>query len=97
MQTFAYENVVQRPALRDAAARRGIDLKHQIKLLKRRLKYQPAPLRVFPDFKRLINDIRTGAFVTDTPATINDDGEVSHPLLTSLYVADYCRLNKLKG
>ena len=79
-----------------AAHARGIDIKHEIKLLKRRLKYQSPIIRYFPIFTRLIKDISTGAFVTDTPATINEDGEVSHPLLTAQYVADYERLNHLK-
>lgn len=72
----------------EVIAERAIDVKHQIKLLKRRLKYQSEPSRSFPSIINLLKDAG--------PLTTNEDNELSSRTLTALYVQQYIRLNHLK-
>lgn len=72
----------------DLIAKKGLDLKHQLKLLKRRLRYQSEPSRSFPSIINLLKDAG--------PLTTNEDNELSSRTLTALYVQQYIRLNHLK-
>lgn len=74
----------------------GRDLKHEIKLLKRRLAYAKCsePVRTYPPLDWIKHQLLIHA--QGPLLTINDDGDFSAPDLTRAYVQQFCKANHLK-
>jgi hypothetical protein len=83
--------------LAEVVAKRGIDVKHEIKLLKRRLAYarNVETPRVFPSPEALQHRL---LIEMQGPLNVfNNDGDFSSPDITRWYVQQFCAANHLKG
>ena len=86
------------PTCSELISRCGLNEKNEIRNLRRRLRYasQVDRPKAFPRLEDVAHRVLVEAQAPDA-LTTNEDWEVSSKALTDWYVAEFCRLNTLKG